>query len=66
MRRVEIPSLVIHGGRDRSAPIEISGKPSARLLRNCRLVTYDDAPHGLMCTHLDRLYADILRFLREA
>ncbi|MFI5013310.1 MAG: alpha/beta fold hydrolase [Hyphomicrobiales bacterium] len=65
MRRIEIPALVIHGDRDRSMPIEITGKPSAELLPNCHLLAYEGAPHGLMFTHRDRLRADILRFIRE-
>ena len=65
MRRIETPTLIIHGDRDRSAPIELTGKPSAQLIPGCRLLVYEGAPHGLMFTHVDRLHADILRFLRE-
>ena len=65
MRRIEVPALVIHGDRDRSAPIELTGRPSAALLRNGRLIVYEGAPHGLMFTHMDRLHADMLQFIRE-
>ena len=65
MRRVEVPTLLIHGDRDRSTPLELTGKPSAELIPNCRLLVYEGAPHGLMFTHMDRLHADILRFMRE-
>jgi non-heme chloroperoxidase len=65
MKRIEIPTLLIHGGRDRSAPIEITGQPSAALIPDCRFLVYEDAPHGLMYTHMDRLNADILQFARE-
>jgi pimeloyl-ACP methyl ester carboxylesterase len=65
MRRIDVPSLVIHGDRDRSTPIELTGRPSAELLRNARLLVYEGAPHGLMFTHGDRLHADLLQFIRE-
>lgn len=65
MRRIQVPCLLIHGDRDRSAPIELTGQPSAALLPNCRLVTYEGAPHGLMFTHMERLHRDILHFLHE-
>jgi pimeloyl-ACP methyl ester carboxylesterase len=65
MRRVEVPSLIIHGDRDRSMPVEITGKPSAALLRHCRFVTYEGAPHGLMYTHAHRLHSDLLKFIGE-
>ena len=64
MRRIEVPTLLIHGDRDRSAPIEITGKPSAALIPGCQFLIYEGAPHGLMYTHMDRLHDDILRFMR--
>jgi non-heme chloroperoxidase len=65
MRRIDVPTLVIHGDRDRSAPVELTGKPSAELIPNCRLLVYPGAPHGLMFTHMDQLNDDMLRFMRE-
>jgi pimeloyl-ACP methyl ester carboxylesterase len=64
MRRIDVPTLLIHGDRDRSAPIEITGKPSAELIPDCRFLVYEGAPHGLMFTHMERLHADILLFVR--
>ena len=66
MRRIDIPALIIHGDRDRSMPLEITGRPSIELLRNGRLLIYEGGPHGLMFTHMDRLQADIVGFIREA
>jgi pimeloyl-ACP methyl ester carboxylesterase len=65
MRRIDVPTLLIHGDRDRSAPIEVTGRPSAELLPNCRFEVYEGAPHGLLYTHMDRLHADIMRFVGE-
>jgi non-heme chloroperoxidase len=65
MRRVDVPTLIIHGDRDRSAPFELTGKPSAELVPGCNLLVYTGAPHGLMFTHMDQLNADLLGFMRE-
>lgn len=65
MRRVDIPTLFIHGDRDHSAPLELTAQPSAALVPKSRLRIYPGAPHGLMYTHMDRLHADIFDFLRE-
>jgi len=65
MRRVDVPTLLIHGDRDQSAPIEITGEPSAKLIPGCKFLAYAGAPHGLMFTHMDRLHDDILQFMRE-
>jgi pimeloyl-ACP methyl ester carboxylesterase len=63
LRQLRLPVLIIHGDRDRSAPLEITGRPTAALLPDCRLEVYEGAPHGLMFTHMDRLHADLLRFI---
>jgi non-heme chloroperoxidase len=65
MRRIAVPTLLIHGDRDRSAPIELTGIPSAQLIPGCRFLVYKGAPHGLMFTHMDQLHSDILQFVRE-
>jgi non-heme chloroperoxidase len=65
MQKIAVPTLIVHGDRDRSAPIEVTGIPSAELIPGCRFLTYKGAPHGLMYTHMDRLHADILQFMRE-
>jgi non-heme chloroperoxidase len=65
MRRIDVPTLIIHGDRDRSAPVELTAKPSAELISNCRLLVYPGAPHGLMFTHMDQLNADLVAFMRE-
>jgi hypothetical protein len=63
MQQIEVPILLIHGDRDRSAPIEITGIPSARLIPRCRFLIYEGAPHGLLFTYTDRLHEDILEFV---
>jgi len=62
--QITVPSLVIHGDRDASAPLELTGRPTAKLIPGARLEVYEGAPHGLMITHMDRLTADLLRFAK--
>ncbi|WP_433744710.1 alpha/beta fold hydrolase [Falsibacillus pallidus] len=66
MKSVKVPVLIIHGDKDRSIPVEISGKKSAMLLPDSRFVLYKDAPHGLYITHSDRLNMDLLAFIKES
>ena len=65
VRKMSVPTLLIHGDRDVSAPLEITGRPTAALIPGSRLEIYPGAPHGLMYTHMDRLHADLLKFIRE-
>lgn len=61
--RLRVPTLLIHGDRDASAPLEITGRRAARMIPDCRLEIYEGAPHGLMFTHMARLHKDLLDFL---
>ncbi|QRK08845.1 alpha/beta hydrolase [Archangium violaceum] len=62
--RIKLPTLVIHGDKDVSAPLELTGRKTARLIPGSRLEVYEGAPHGLFVTHMDRLNADLLAFAR--
>ncbi|HEY1863216.1 MAG TPA: alpha/beta fold hydrolase [Roseiarcus sp.] len=64
MRAIDVPTLIVHGDRDRSMPVEMTGKPSAELIPGSILLIYPGAPHGLMFTHMDELHADLLGFMR--
>lgn len=65
MRAIDVPTLIVHGDRDRSMPVEITGEPSAVLIPGSRLLVYQGAPHGLMFTHMGELNADLVAFMRE-
>lgn len=65
LAKFDKPTLVIHGDDDQIVPIETSGKASAALIKNAKLVVYPGAPHGLADTHKERLNNDLLNFLRE-
>lgn len=65
LAKFDVPTLVIHGDDDQIVPIETSGKASAALIKNAKLIVYAGAPHGLTDTHKDRLNQDLLNFLRE-
>ncbi len=60
---ISVPTLIIHGDRDVSAPIGQTGRPTAALIPNAELKIYEGAPHGLFLTHKDRLNADLLGFI---
>lgn len=64
LRRIDRPALVVHGTADQSAPIDLTGRPTAKLLPQAELQVYPEAPHGVFLTHVERLNADLLRFAR--
>jgi pimeloyl-ACP methyl ester carboxylesterase len=61
---VTVPTLVVHGDRDVTCPLDSTGRRTAALMPDATLEVYEGAPHGLMFTHIDRLNADIAGFVR--
>ena len=60
---IGVPTLVVHGELDKSAPLELTGRRTAALIPGCELRIYPRAPHGLPLTHQDLLNQDLLRWL---
>lgn len=65
LKRFDKPTLIVHGDDDQIVPIDTSGRASAKLVKNSKLIVYPGAPHGLADTHKDRLNEDLLHFIRE-
>jgi non-heme chloroperoxidase len=65
LKKIDVPTLIIHGDDDQIVPIADSALLSARLVRKARLEVYEGAPHGLCSTLKDRVNADLLAFIKE-
>jgi pimeloyl-ACP methyl ester carboxylesterase len=63
--KIDRPVLIVHGTADQSAPIDLTGRVTAKLLPYRDLQVYLGAPHGLFLTHIERLNADLLRFVQS-
>jgi non-heme chloroperoxidase len=64
LKKIDVPTLIVHGDDDQIVPIDASARASAKLVKNATLLVYEGAPHGLPTTHKDRLNADLLAFLK--
>ena len=65
LKTIRIPTLIIHGDRDASAPLELTSRRIAPLMFDGRLTVYEGAPHGLPVTHAARLNHELQAFLRS-
>ena len=61
---ITVPTLFIHGDKDASAPLALTGQPASQLAKSSKLIVYEGAPHGLFVTHIERLNTDIEAFAR--
>ena len=64
LKKIDVPTLVIHGDDDQIVPIDAAGRMSAKIIKDATLKVYPGAPHGLAVTHQDQLNADLLAFIR--
>jgi len=64
LKKIDVPTLFMHGEDDQIVPIHDSAKKAVRLVKNARAIYYPGAPHGLTATLQDRINADLLAFLR--
>ena len=66
LKKINVPTLVMHGEDDQIVPVKDSAKKSARLIKGAKEIYYPGAPHGLTATHQDQVNRDLLAFLRSA
>jgi non-heme chloroperoxidase len=65
LKKIDVPTLVMHGEDDQIVPVKDSAHKSAKLIKGAKEIYYPGAPHGLTATHQDQVNADLLAFLRS-
>jgi non-heme chloroperoxidase len=63
MRAFTMPTLVIHGIADQTAPFALCGERTAAAISGSRLEVYETG-HGLFITERERLTRDLLAFIQ--
>jgi pimeloyl-ACP methyl ester carboxylesterase len=64
LKKVQVPTLVIHGDADAIVPIEGSGQRTHHAVVHSQLVVLNGAPHGLNVSHAQAFNDALLSFLR--
>ena len=64
LKKIDVPTLIMHGDDDQIVPIGASAMLSSKLVRNAQLKVYKGLPHGMCTTHHDVINADLLSFLK--
>ncbi len=64
LKKIDVPTLFIHGDDDQIVPIDDAARKAVKLVENATLKVYPGAPHGLATTHKDELNKDLLAFAR--
>jgi non-heme chloroperoxidase len=65
LKKIMVPTLVMHSEDDQVVPYADSGPLSAKLLKNGTLKTYKGFPHGMPTTEAKTINADLLAFIKS-
>ena len=65
LKKIDVPTLVLHGDDDQIVPYADSGPLSAQLVQNGTLKTYPGFPHGMPTTQAETINADLLAFIQS-
>jgi pimeloyl-ACP methyl ester carboxylesterase len=66
LRKIHVPTLVMHGSADRILPIEATSARTHEMVKDSQYVVIDDAPHGCLWTHADEVNRALLEFIGAA
>ncbi|BAO56459.1 alpha/beta fold hydrolase [Nonlabens marinus] len=64
MKKIDVPTLFIHGDADQIVPPAPTSKQGHELVKDSKLHMFKDAPHGLFLTHTEELNKAIIDFLK--
>jgi len=62
LKKIDVPTLILHGDDDQIVPIADSALLSSKIIKNARLVIYEGAPHGMCTTLKNRVNGELLAF----
>ena len=64
LKKIDVPTLILHGSDDQIVPIADSAMLSSKIIKNATLKVYPGAPHGMCTTHKQQVNEDILAFIK--
>ena len=66
LKRIDVPTLIMHGDDDQIVPIGASALLSAKLVKGSTLKVYPGLPHGMCTVNKDQINADLLAFMKSS
>jgi len=65
LKKIDVPTLILHGDDDQIVPIAAAALKSSKLVKGAKLKIYKGAPHGMCTTHKEEINADLLTFIEN-
>jgi non-heme chloroperoxidase len=65
LKKIDVPTLILHGDDDQIVPIGASAMKSSKLIKNSALKVYKGGSHGMCTTRKDEVNNDLLDFIKS-
>jgi len=66
LKKIDVPTLILHGDDDQIVPIADSALLSAKIVKGAVLKVYKGAPHGMCTTLKDQVNEELLAFFKSS
>lgn len=66
LRKITIPTLVLHGDSDAIVPFEVSGHDTHQLVKDCELHLIKGGPHGCNVSHAAEFNQALISFMKSS
>ncbi len=66
LKKIDVPTLILHGDDDQIVPIQAAGNLSSKIVKHAKFKVYKGAPHGMCTTLKGTINADLLKFVEQA
>jgi len=64
LKKIDVPTLILHGDDDQIVPIADSALLQAKIVKKATIKVYKGAPHGVCTTHKQQVNEDLLAFFK--
>jgi len=64
LKKIDVPTLILHGDDDQIVPIGDSALLSSKIVKGAILKVYKGAPHGMCTTLKDQVNEDLFAFFK--
>jgi len=64
LKKIDVPTLIMHGDDDQIVPIGASAMLSSKLVKNSTLKVYKGLPHGMCTVNADLINRDLVDFIQ--
>jgi non-heme chloroperoxidase len=66
LKKIDVPTLILHGDDDQIVPVADAAVLSAKLVKKSTLKIYPGLPHGMCTTNPEQINADVFAFCKTA